>query len=102
MGRLLIALSTCTALLLGMASSAPAQPSDPETYCIPENSQADPQDLMRPNAPPIEIPPGFTMRRISVGGFSTIAIESGPRDSQEAVVFLHGNPGNSLDYLGPL
>jgi pimeloyl-ACP methyl ester carboxylesterase len=97
-----IAIAGCLALALGLAPAAGAQLPDPDGYCVSANTQYDPQDLVRPDAPPVELPPGFTMRRIRIAGFSTVAIESGPRDSAEAVVFMHGNPGNSLDYLGIL
>jgi pimeloyl-ACP methyl ester carboxylesterase len=29
-----------------------------------------------------------------------LVFETGPRDSREAIVFMHGNPGNSYDWLG--
>ena len=85
-----------------VGAPTPAQESDPSGYCVAENTQFDPQDLARPDAPPIELPPGFVRRRISIAGFKTSVIERGPRNSQEAVVFMHGNPGNSLDYIGLL
>jgi pimeloyl-ACP methyl ester carboxylesterase len=37
-------------------------------------------------------------RRILVGGLSSPVIEAGPRDTREAVVFVHGNPGSSTDW----
>ena len=89
-------------LALAFASAADAQAPDPDGYCVPANSQYDPQDVARPDAPPVELPPGARMRRIRVAGFSTTAIEAGPRDSREAVVFMHGNPGNVLDFTGIL
>ncbi|HEX4187918.1 MAG TPA: alpha/beta hydrolase [Solirubrobacteraceae bacterium] len=36
--------------------------------------------------------------RVQVGGGSSPAIEAGPRDAREAVVFVHGNPGSSSDW----
>ena len=101
LGRRLTVLLT-VGLAAAVAGPAQAQAPDPDGYCVPANSQYDPQDVVRPDAPPVELPPGATMRRIRVGGFSTIAIEAGPRDSREAVVFMHGNPGNSLDFSGIL
>ena len=99
-----VAALVAAALISADAASAQQSPvyPDPLGYCVPENTQHDPQDLHRPNAPPIELPPGFTRRRITVAGFSTPVIEAGPRDAREAVVFMHGNPGSSLDYLGIL
>ncbi len=37
--------------------------------------------------------------RIKVGGNSSPVIESGPEDAREAVVFIHGNPGSSTDWV---
>ena len=88
--------------LVAFPASAAAQQSDPNGYCVPQNSHFDPQDVRRPDAPPIQLPPGFVRRRISVAGFKTTVIERGPRDSKEAVVFMHGNPGSSLDFIGLL
>ena len=42
--------------------------------------------------------PGVTQSRIQVGGLSTRILQAGPADSREAVVFVHGNPGSSLDW----
>lgn len=36
--------------------------------------------------------------RISVGAIGSPVIEAGPRESREAVVFVHGNPGSSHDW----
>jgi pimeloyl-ACP methyl ester carboxylesterase len=101
-GRLSITLACAAGALLLPVAAAPAQFVDPDRYCLPESTEYDPRDVVRPDAPPIELPEGVTMRRISVAGFSTVALEAGPRDSREAVVFMHGNPGNSLDFLGLL
>lgn len=91
-----------TAALTAVGVSAPAQESDPSGYCVPENRQFDPQDVARPDAPPVDLPAGFVRRRVSIAGFNTTVIEGGPRNSEEAVVFMHGNPGNSLDFVGLL
>jgi pimeloyl-ACP methyl ester carboxylesterase len=99
---MLARLAAALALTCATAAPAHAQLPDPDGYCVPENTQYDPQDLARPDAPPVELPPGVTMRRIAVAGFSTFALESGPRDAREAVLFMHGNPGNALDYVGVL
>jgi pimeloyl-ACP methyl ester carboxylesterase len=101
--RPLLALAALGAALAppAAAQQSPIYP-DPQGYCVASNTHHDPSDVRRPDAPPIELPPGFTRRRITVAGFSTSIIEAGPRDASEAIVFLHGNPGSSLDFLGLL
>jgi pimeloyl-ACP methyl ester carboxylesterase len=84
------------------ASGAAAQDSGPEAYCVPSNTHLDPTDLHRPGAQPVRLPPGFTRRTISLAGYPTPVIEGGTRHSEEAIVFMHGNPGHSLDYEGIL
>jgi pimeloyl-ACP methyl ester carboxylesterase len=37
--------------------------------------------------------------RITVGSIGSPVIESGPEDAREAVVFVHGNPGSSTDWV---
>lgn len=88
--------------VLAMPAAAQDPSPDPAGYCVPANTHHDPTDLVRPDAVPLALPPGFRAGRITVGGFSTFAIEAGPRDAREAVVFLHGNPGNSWDFEGLL
>ena len=36
---------------------------------------------------------------IRVAGVRSPLIEAGPPDAEEAVVFVHGNPGSSLDWV---
>jgi pimeloyl-ACP methyl ester carboxylesterase len=36
---------------------------------------------------------------VRVDGVRSPMIEAGPRDAEEAVVFVHGNPGSSLDWV---
>jgi pimeloyl-ACP methyl ester carboxylesterase len=84
------------------ATPAPAQTSpDPLGYCVPQRTDHDPQDLER-ERPPVVLPPGWTSRRVRASGVETALFETGPRESAEAVVFIHGTPGNSLDWLGLL
>lgn len=93
---------------VGLAVCSPAAAqlspafSDPQGYCVPANTHHDPPDVRPPVAPPVQLPPGFTQRTFTVGGYSTPLFEGGPRDSREAVVFMHGNPGLSLDFAGLL
>ncbi|WP_328499715.1 alpha/beta hydrolase [Streptomyces sp. NBC_00457] len=41
-------------------------------------------------------------RELRVAGIRTVLRESGPADDREAVVFLHGSPGSSADWIGLL
>jgi pimeloyl-ACP methyl ester carboxylesterase/2-polyprenyl-6-methoxyphenol hydroxylase-like FAD-dependent oxidoreductase len=43
-------------------------------------------------------PEGVRTRELAVGDVRTPLRESGPPDAEEAVVFLHGNPGSSADW----
>jgi pimeloyl-ACP methyl ester carboxylesterase len=44
------------------------------------------------------LPAGVSERRLDVGGIATRLIESGPSSADEAVVFVHGNPGSARDF----
>lgn len=99
--RLKTTIAALAAAAAACAPSAAAQgPTTPAGYCVAQNTQYDPQDLERPDAPALELPAGFTSRRVEVDGFSTVVTESGPRHLREAVVFVHGNPGWSGDFAG--
>ena len=37
-------------------------------------------------------------RELVVDGLRTVLAEAGPADAEEAVVFVHGNPGSALDW----
>lgn len=87
-------------VIASLTAPADAQLDDPNGYCVAQNTHLDPRDVKRPNAPPVELPAGFERRRVSVAGFTTSIVEGGARGSEEAVLFMHGNPGNSLDFLG--
>lgn len=45
---------------------------------------------------------GVHERELRVGGIRTLLHETGPADAREAVVFIHGNPGPSEDWIGLL
>jgi pimeloyl-ACP methyl ester carboxylesterase len=103
--RLSVAGGLVVAILLTCVAAASAQQlpgADLNGYCVPANTQFDPTDLERSDAEPIVLPPGFVRHRLTIAGFETTVIEAGPRHASEAVVFMHGNPGSSLDYLGLL
>lgn len=96
-------LATCTAVALACAPGAAAQGlTTPDGYCVPGNTQYDPRDLVREDAPPLVLPDGVTRRRVDVEDFSALVTEGGPRHHREAVVFLHGTPGSTGDLAGIL
>ncbi len=45
------------------------------------------------------LPRGVSERRVAVDGLQTRLLEAGPRRKREAVVYLSGFPGSSLDYV---
>lgn len=56
----------------------------------------DAEHEVRAGDPPL--PAGVTERRLDVGGIATRLVEAGPSAADEAVVFLHGNPGSARDF----
>jgi pimeloyl-ACP methyl ester carboxylesterase len=44
------------------------------------------------------LPSGVASSRIDVDGIGTRILQAGPASAREAIVFVHGNPGSSLDY----
>lgn len=100
--RTAVLVALCGAAACSAPAAAQQSYPDPAGYCDPANTQYDPDDTAR-DAPPIVLPPGFSRDRRRLGGsFTTPVIEGGARDSREAIVFVHGNPGSSLDWLGLL
>jgi pimeloyl-ACP methyl ester carboxylesterase len=97
--RILTALVAVAALCTA-APNAVAQ-SDTSGYCEPENVQYDPRDTER-DTPPTPLPTGFTRRDFTVDGLHSPLIEAGSPKSREAIVFMHGNSGSSLDFAGIL
>ncbi len=96
--------SLAALLVVALSGSAAAQSAaypDPLGYCAAANTFFNPLDTNRPVAP-VELPAGFTRRRVQHGGFETVLIEGGPASATEAVVFVHGNPGSSSDWAGLL
>lgn len=92
-------------LIAGVAlciAAGPAQAIDtgPDVtgYCVPENTFHDPKDVP-PGGSQVATVPGVRASRVTRGGISTPLYESGPAGGDEAVVFVHGNPGSSQDYF---
>src|SRR3989442_15782032 len=44
------------------------------------------------------MPANVSSSRIVVNGLHTRLLQAGPHGSHEAIVFVHGNPGSSLDW----
>jgi pimeloyl-ACP methyl ester carboxylesterase len=81
--------------LLALGVPAAATASD---YCVPANSHYDPLDVPADGSQ-LRSAPGVTRSTVEVSGVRTPVLASGPQNSQEAVVFLHGSPGSSEDWL---
>ncbi len=62
------------------------------------NTQFDPADVPAGGST-LENPSGVRGRWLRVEGLRTRVLESGPRRGGRAVVFVHGNPGSSQDWL---
>lgn len=84
--------------LAGASVEAPAGWSSLTGYCRPANHFYDPVDVPRGGAIPTPTA-GVRSRRLTVDGVSMPLLKSGPRRGREAVVFVHGNPGSSQDWL---
>lgn len=44
------------------------------------------------------LPDGVRERQVTAAGIPTRVVEAGPSDAEEAVVFVHGNPGSARDF----
>jgi pimeloyl-ACP methyl ester carboxylesterase len=76
--------------------ASPAAAASP-LYCDGAlGALTDAEHAVRAGDPPL--PAGVTERRLSVGGVVTRLLEAGPSAADEAVVFVHGNPGSSRDF----
>jgi pimeloyl-ACP methyl ester carboxylesterase len=95
----MIARSTAAALMAGLcALGAPAVAVAASDYCVPQNSHYDPRDVPADGSQ-LQTAPGVSRELVQVDGITTPVLSSGPRESREAVVFMHGSPGSSQDWL---
>lgn len=90
-GRLLL-------LTFAAALAAPGTAAAIPDYCVPDRPHYDPLDVPAGGSELLERP-GVTRTWVEAGGFRTPVLDAGPRSSREAVVFLHGSPGSSQDWL---
>ena len=89
-------------LLIALAPTAGAQapPGDPTLYCEgdggPLGAATDLEhSILLGEAP---LPAGLRAGRIEVDGVATRVIEGGPAGAEDAIVFVHGNPGSARDF----
>jgi pimeloyl-ACP methyl ester carboxylesterase len=84
----------------GVAGTAAADDPDPTLYCVgdggPLGAATAAEHTVLVGDP--TLPAGVRERRIAVDGVSTRITEAGPPDADEAVVFVHGNPGSARDW----
>jgi pimeloyl-ACP methyl ester carboxylesterase len=88
-------LAAAVAAALSLTGTAPAAASD---YCTPERSVYDPPDVPRGGSR-VRTAPGVTRSAVTVDGVRIPVLTSGPPGSREAVVFMHGIPSSSQDWL---
>ena len=86
--------------VLAPAASAQAPPGDPTLYCEadggPLGAASDLEHSVLLGEAPL--PAGLRSSRISVDGVGTRVVQGGPADAEDAIVFIHGNPGSARDY----
>src|SRR3954449_2112050 len=82
------------------ASGASAADPDPTLYCVgdggPLGAATAAEHTVLVGDP--KLPPGVTESRLTVKGVSTRITQAGPPEAQDAVVFVHGNPGSARDW----
>src|SRR4051794_28466047 len=89
-------------LLLIAFGAAPAAAADGTLYCDgaldggAAGAVTDAEQAVRVGDPPL--PPGVSERRAEFGGVATRLLEAGPSSADEAIVFVHGNPGSARDF----
>ncbi len=82
--------------------AAPAFAADGALYCDGAadgglaGAVTEAEHVVGAGDPPL--PAGLSERRLAVDGVSTRLVEAGPRFADEAVVFVHGNPGSARDF----
>ncbi len=87
---------------LSGAAASPATAADGALYCDGAldggaiGALTDAEHSVRAGDPPL--PDGVTERRMAVDGIATRLVEAGPSAADEAVVFVHGNPGSARDF----
>lgn len=95
--RLIRGLCAASALVATLSpAGAPAAAQD-ALYCAGAlGALNDVEHVVRAGDPPL--PDGVGERRLEVDGVATRLVEAGPSAADEAVVFLHGNPGSARDF----
>lgn len=96
-GRIRRVVTVALTVALGALVSPPLAAAVPD-YCVPERSQYDPADVPAGGAQLLNAR-GVARTTVEVDGIRTPVLTSGPESSREAVVFLHGSPGSSQEWL---
>jgi pimeloyl-ACP methyl ester carboxylesterase len=80
------------------AGASPALAANGGLYCDGGATGAltDAEHAVLAGDPPL--PDGVSERRLDVDGVATRLLEAGPSAADEAVVFVHGNPGSARDF----
>jgi pimeloyl-ACP methyl ester carboxylesterase len=81
-----------------LALAAPGAGAQGTAYCVPSNTQFNPQDVPAGGAA-LVARRGVTRRWLTVDGIRTPVLTAGPARSREAVVFVHGSPGSGQSWL---
>lgn len=101
-GRSRLAALVATAVCAGVAAAAPAVAAGNALYCEgaldggATGLLTEAEHTVRVGDPPL--PAGVTERRLEVDDVATRLVEAGPSAADEAVVFVHGNPGSARDF----
>lgn len=82
---------------LGLAALPAAGGAPLSDYCEPSATAFDPPDVPPGGSGPVNVD-GVRESDITVDGVKTRMLESGRRDADTAVLFVHGSPGSSADY----
>jgi pimeloyl-ACP methyl ester carboxylesterase len=85
------------ACAVGVALAAPSAAAASD-YCTPERTLYDPPDVPSDGSA-LASAPGVSRTTVEVDGLRIPVLMSGPQSGGEAVVFMHGSPSSSQDWL---
>jgi pimeloyl-ACP methyl ester carboxylesterase len=98
-----LALALLAATAVHAAPGELTDPLDlpPLTYCeegLDGGALGVPTEAMHDPGAEAVPPAGVTRTRMEIGGVGTRVLQAGPPDAEEAVLFVHGNPGSGDDW----